>query len=96
MLFHVTWQFHNPSEESQKRTLSLFQKWTPGPGQFQAFYGFVDGTGGVAFIEAANAADLARTLSPWTADLTFTTQAILPIEETAAINGEGLAWRDAN
>ena len=64
--------------------------------RFQAFYGFVDGTGGVAFIEAANAADLAKTLSPWTADLTFTTQAILPIEETAAINGEGLAWRDAN
>ena len=96
MLFHVTWQFHNPSEESQTRTLSLFQKWTPGAGQFQAFYGFVDGTGGVAFIEAANAADLAKTLSPWTADLTFTTQAILPIEETAAINGEGLAWRDAN
>ena len=96
MLFHVTWLFHNPSEESQKRTLSLFQKWPPGPGQFQAFYGFVDGTGGVAFIEAANAADLAKTLSPWTADLTFTTQAILPIEETAAINGEGLAWRDAN
>ena len=96
MLFHVTWQFHTQSEESQKRTLSLFQKWTPGPGQFQAFYGFVDGTGGVAFIEAANAADLAKTLSAWTADLTFTTQAILPIEETAAINGEGLAWRDAN
>ena len=96
MLFHVTWQFHNTTEEKQQRTLSLFQKGTPGPGQFQAFYGFADGTGGVALSEPADAAELARTLAPWTADLTFTTQAILPSQESAAINGEGLAWRDAN
>ena len=96
MLFHVTWVFHNPSEDSQKRTLGLFKKWTPGPGEFRAFYGFADGTGGVAFIEAGNASDLAKTIAPWTADLTFTTQAIVPIEETTQINGEALAWRDAN
>ena len=50
----------------------------------------------MALIEAADAADLAKTLAPWTADLTFTTQAILPIEEAAQVNGEALAWRDAN
>jgi hypothetical protein len=96
MLFHVTWTFHNPSEEKQKRTLSLFQKWTPGPGQFKAFYGFADGTGGVALIEVETSAELAKTLAPWTPDLTFTTQAILPIQESSAIDGEALAWRDAN
>jgi len=60
MLFHVTWTFHNPSEENQKRTLSLFQKWTPGPGQFQAFYGFADGTGGIALIEVETTTELAK------------------------------------
>ena len=96
MLFHVTWEFHNPSEESQKRMLSLFQKWTPGPGQFQTFYGFADGTGGVALIEVDTAAELAKTLAPWTAGLTFTTQAVLPIEESSKIAGEALTWREAN
>ena len=95
MLFHVTWEFVNRSEESQKRSLELFSKWTPGPGQFQAFYGFADGNGGVALIEADSAADLAKTLAPWTPFLQFTTRAILPIEESAGINQEAAAWRDA-
>ena len=50
----------------------------------------------MALIEAADAADLAKTQAPWTSDLTFTTQAIFPIEEAAQVNGEALAWRDAN
>ncbi len=96
MLFHVTWEFNDLSEERAKRSLSLLQKWTPGPGQFQGFYGFCDGMGGVALIEAGNAADLAKTLAPWAPDLTFTTRPILPIQEQAEINGEALGWRDAN
>jgi hypothetical protein len=48
MLFHVTWDFIDHSEAGQKRSLQLFSKWQPGPGQFQAFYGFADGGGGVA------------------------------------------------
>mgnify|MGYP001964318071 FL=1 len=52
--------------------------------------------GGVALIEVENAADLAKTLAPWSADLTFTTRPILPIQEQAEINAEALGWRDAN
>lgn len=96
MLFHVTWQFIDQSEEGQRRSLSLFQKWTPGPGEFKAFYGFADGTGGMALIEAATAADLAKTVAPWTPFLTFTTRAVLPVQERAAIDVEAVAWRDAN
>ena len=42
-----------------------------------------------------NAADLAKTLAPWTPFLKFTTRAILPIRESAEINGAAAAWRDA-
>jgi hypothetical protein len=94
MLFHVTWEFIDSSEAGQKRTLQLFSKWQPGPGQFQAFYGFADGGGGVALIEAASAADLAKTTAPWTPWLKFTARVILPIQESAQISGAAAAWRE--
>ena len=95
MLFHVTWDFIDRSETGQKRGRLLFSKWEPGPGKFQGFYGFADGNGGVALIEAASAADLAKTLAPWTPFLRFTVQAILPIRESAEISGAAAAWREA-
>jgi hypothetical protein len=96
MLFHVTWEFIDPSEAGQKRSLQLFSKWQPGPGQFQAFYGFADGGGGVALIEASSAADLARTMAPWTPFLKFTARVVLPIQESSTIGGEASAWRDGH
>ena len=95
MLFHVMWDFIDLSETGQKRSLQLFSKWQPGPGRFQAFYGFADGGGGVALIEADSAADLAKSVAPWTPFLKFTTRVVLPIQETAAINGAAATWRDA-
>jgi hypothetical protein len=94
MLFHVTWDFIDSSEAGQKRTLHLFSKWQPGPGKFHAFYGFADGNGGVAIIEAANAADLAKTVAPWTPFLKFTTRVILPVQESSAISSAAASWRD--
>jgi hypothetical protein len=91
----VTWEFIDTSETGQKRSLHLFSKWTPGPGEFQAFYGFADGGGGVALIEAASASQLAKTVSPWTPYLKFTARPILPIQESAEIDGAAAAWRDA-
>ena len=93
MLFHITWEFIDTSEEGQARTLSLFSKWQPGPGVFQAFYGYADGTGGVALVEADTVATLARSMAPWTPWLHFEARAILPIQESAQISGEGAAWR---
>ena len=95
MLFLVTWEFTDNSEEGQARTLSLFSKWQPGPAEFKGFYGFADNSGGVAIIEAASAADLARTTAPWTPWLAFEVRPILPIEESSAIGGEAMAWRAA-
>ena len=52
MLFLVTWDFTDTSDEMQRRTLDLFSKWQPGPAVFQGFYGKATGDGGVAIAEA--------------------------------------------
>jgi Domain of unknown function (DUF3303) len=96
MLFHVTWAFVDTSEEGVRRSLALFAKWQPPAGaEFEAFYGYADGTGGVALVEADSAATLARTTAPWTPWLRFTVSPIVPIEESAGIAGEGVAFRDS-
>ena len=95
MLFHVTWEFIDFSEAGQKRSLHAFSKWHPGPGKFHGFYGFADGAGGVALIEAASAAELAKTLANWTPWLKFTTRVLVPIQESAQIGTAANAWRDA-
>jgi len=96
MLFHVTWQFIDQSEAGIRRSLTVFSQWQPPAGaEFQGFYGFADGTGGVAIIEVDSAATLARVTAPWTPWLHFTATPILPIEESSAIGGEGVAFRDS-
>ena len=95
MPFHVTWDYIDSSEVGQKRMLLLFSKWQPGPGQFQGFYGFADGSGGVALIGAGSATDLAKTMATWTPFLRFTARAILPVRESAEISGAAAEWREA-
>jgi hypothetical protein len=96
MLFHVTWHFVDTSEDGNRRSLAVFEKWQPPAGaEFQGFYGFADGTGGVAIIEADSAATLARTTAPWTPWLRFTATPIVPIEESAGIAGEAVGFRDS-
>jgi hypothetical protein len=96
MLFLVSWEFIDNSEAGQKRSLQLFSKWQPGPAKFLGFYGFADGAGGVAIVEATTAADLAKTTSPWTPFLRFSTRPILPVEESSKIAGASMAWRESN
>jgi hypothetical protein len=96
MLFHVTWQFGDRSEEGTKRALTAFAAWQPpAEAEFKGFYGTADGRGGVAIIEVDSAATLARTTAPWTPWLDFTVTPILPIEEASAISGEGIAFRES-
>ena len=96
MLFHVTWEFIDTSEEGERRSLAVFAKWQPPAGaEFKGFYGFADGRGGVALVEADSAATLTRTTAPWTAWLRFTTTPIVPIEESATIGAEAIAFRDS-
>jgi len=96
MLFHVTWEFIDPSEEGSRRSLDVFQKWQPPDGaDFQGFYGFSDGSGGVAIIEVDSAASLSRTIAPWTPWLRFAVTPIVPIEESTGIALEAVAFRDS-
>jgi len=95
MLFCVTWTFVDTTEEGERRSLSVFQNWRPPAGaDFQGFYGYADGSGGVAILEAPDAATLARTMAPFTPWLQFTATVIVPIEEAAAIAVEAVAFRD--
>ena len=96
MLFHVSWEFSDTSEEGTRRSLSVFSQWQPPAGaEFKGFYGFAGGGGGFAIIEADSATTLARTTAPWTPWLRFKVSPILPIEESSAIAGEGVQFRDS-
>ena len=76
--------------------LTVFSKWQPPAGaEFKGFYGFADGNGGFAIIEADSVATLARTAAPWTPWLRFTATPILPIDEASAIAGEAVGFRDS-
>ena len=97
MLFHVEWEFVDTSEEGAKRSLEVFGRWQPPEGaDFQAFYGYADGTGGFAMVEADSAATLAQSTAPFIPWLRFTARPILPIEDSAAIAGSGVAFREAS
>lgn len=96
MLFCVTWDFIDTTEAGTRRGLSVFEKWQPPDGtDFQGFYGFADGSGGVAIIEVDSAATLSRTTEPFTPWLRFNAKPILPIEEAAGIGAEAIAFRDS-
>ena len=96
MLFHVTWEFIDSSEEGEKRSLNVFQNWQPAAGaNFIGFYGYADNSGGCAILEVDSHATLARVTAPFIPWLTFEARPILPIEELAAIGGEAIVFRDS-
>ena len=96
MLFHIVWEFTDESEDSQRRSLSIFQGWKPPAGaEFKGFFGFADGSGGAAIVEVDTNATLARTMAPFTSWMRFTSTPIVPIEEAAAIAAEAIEFRDS-
>jgi hypothetical protein len=96
MLFMVSWEFIDTSEDGEKKSLEVFSRWQPPEGtDFQAFYGFVDLTGGFAIIEAETAAALSEAMAPFVPWLRFTAKAILPVQESSAIAAGGIAFREA-
>jgi hypothetical protein len=93
VLFHVTWDFVDNSEEGGARSLAVFQRWQPPAGaDFKGFYGNADGSGGVAIVEVDSLETLGRTTAPFTAWLRFKATPILPIEEASRIAGEAQAF----
>lgn len=96
MLFHSTWEFVDTSEEGIRRSLAVFSQWKPPDGfAFKGFWGFADASGGVAIIDTDSAESMARATAPFVPWLRFTTTPILPVEESAAIQGEAVGYRDS-
>jgi hypothetical protein len=96
MLFLVTWEFTDTSEEGTRRSLNVFANWTPPAGaNFQGFYGYSEGGGGAAIVEVDSHETLAKTVAPFTPWLSFTATAIIPIETSAAIANEALRFLDS-
>ena len=95
-MFHVGWEFTDLSEESTKRSLTVFSQWEPpAEATIQGFYGYADGTGGAMIVDVPDATVIAKMCSPWTPWLVFDVKPILPIEEMAGISGEGVAFRES-
>ena len=85
MLFHVTWDFIDTSEDGQRRSLNVFQNWKPPEGaDIKAFYGFADGSGGVMIVEVDSVETIARMTAPWGPWLSFTSTPIRLVQALSA------------
>lgn len=97
MLFAIQWAPRgDSSEEQEKRTLVRFQKWQPPEGvEFQGFYDYADGDGGLALAEASSAEALLEAVGPWAFMLKFSIRPIVPTEKSVPIMEKVYAWRDS-
>jgi hypothetical protein len=97
MKYVITWEARpNVTEESTKRGLAAFSKWSPShPEHFLAFLGRIDGNGGFAVVETEDPAEVARDTGPFTTWFEFHVYPCLEIAETATIAGEGLAFLES-
>jgi hypothetical protein len=96
MLFHVTWDFVDPTEDGERRHVALFAQWQPpAETEFHAFYIHADYGGGMAVVESETPGSLARCMAPWLPWLRFKATPILPVEESMAIRHEAIAFRDS-
>jgi len=97
MKYVITWEnLPNLTEESAKRSLQVFSKWSPThPEHFQAFLGRIDGHGGFAVVETDDVTEVARDTGPFTPWFEFHVYPCLEIAESAAITGEALAFAES-
>lgn len=97
MKYVISWEARsNVTEESTKRGLMVFSKWSPThPEHFHAFLGRIDGNGGFAVVETDDPAEIARDTAPFTAWFEFSVYPVMDIADTAAIGGEAVAFLDS-
>ena len=82
------------TEETEKRSLQLFNNWTPPAGYDQkAHYVRADGSGGIVIVEVSSAADLAEAATPWGPFFDITTVPVLDVEEGVSITQKVYDWR---
>ena len=83
-------------EVAQKRLLSIFQEWEmPETITFHQFLVRVGEFGGYAVLETDDLAELEKTTTIY-AGFRFRLEPVLDVEEAAAAEAEGIAWRESN
>ena len=83
-------------EAAQKRLLGIFQNWEiPESITFHQFLVRVGELGGYAVLETDDLAELEKTTTIY-AGFRFRLEPVLDVEEAAAAQTEGIAWRDSN
>lgn len=97
MLFAITWTNRgSATEETDKRTLQLFENWQPPAGlDVKGFYDYADGNGGIAIAESNSAEVLLEATAPWATYLEFSIRPIVPTDKSPAVLKKALAWRES-
>jgi uncharacterized protein DUF3303 len=94
MLFAAIYTPHNPTEESQKRSLQLFTSWQP-PFEFKAHYARGDGKGGIAIFEADEPTVVLEGIAPFTPFFDFEVVPVAAIETAVPVFQRVNEWRDS-
>jgi Domain of unknown function (DUF3303) len=94
VLFGVVYSGTTASEESQKRSLQLFQGWEP-PFEFKHHWARANADGGIAIVETDSAEALLEGIAPWTPFFTFDITPIVAIEDAVPLFVKTNAWRDS-
>ena len=97
MKYVISWEPRpNTTEESAKRSLAVFGKWSPShPEHFHAFLGRADGNGGFAVVETDDIAEIHRDTAPFSPWFEFHVYPCLDIADSSAIDGEAMAFLDS-
>jgi hypothetical protein len=97
MKYLVSWEARpSNNEESFKRSLTVFSKWTPThPERFQAFLGRADGNGGFAVYETDDPAEIAHDTAAFVPWFEFHIYPCLDIADSAAFEAEAVAFLDS-
>jgi Protein of unknown function (DUF3303) len=101
MKYVVTWTLRpggggRDNEESTKRSLAIFAKWSPPPTQtFLQFVGRLDGQGGFAVIETDDPMSLQDGPSKFGPFFDFQIFPVADVAETARVAQEGADFRAA-
>ncbi len=101
MKYVVAWTYRlngsaAENEESLRRGLAVFSKWTQPPGTtYHQFVGRMDGTGGFAVVETDNAADLTDTTSKFAFIADYQIYPVIDIAQAAQALQEGVEFRDS-
>jgi hypothetical protein len=95
VLFSMIYKWKSPlSEDALRRTLALFESWTP-PFEFKHHWALCDGSGGVAIFESADSALILEGLAPFTPYFAFHVDPVTEIEAAVPILHGVVEWRDS-